>query len=407
MSIAHAADPTTSDVAELTIHRQPVVLPDRSVYGYALRISGHDRNGGTLPEHQVEHLVDLEFAYLDLPALAGDAPVFLRATTHLLTGDVPLPDAPHGLVLEVPPAIAAREDAVPLLEHARAMGVRLALADYSGTSAQDGLLPSVDFVKVDAAHGPDRLAELVHRAHDAGVTVVAERADSRERVTAAVEAGADLLQGPMFQREPAPEPRDFTPGQLQCLVLVRLLSAEPVDQNGVVQTVAADPELAMRVLHLVNSSAFALRREIDSVHQAVVLVGPKRLLGLATAAMVDASPTTTGALWAILTRAITCRSLASDDVAYTVGLLSAVASQLEISVADLIARTGVSRDVGAALRNQSGPYGPVLSAVLAHEENDLEGVRATGLEPFDVAHVYLAAVAEALGKATSLAVGAA
>lgn len=407
MSLTHAAETSTTDVVELTIHRQPVVLPDRSVYGYALRISALTRQGATAPEHQVEHLVDLEFGYLDLPALAGDQPVFLRATTHLLTGDVPLPHAPAGLVLEVPPGITAREDAVALLAHARAMGVRLALADYSGTTAQDGLLPSVEFVKVDAGHGADRLAELVHRAHEAGVTVVAERADSRERVTLALELGVDLLQGPMFQREPAPEPRDFTTGQLQCLELIRLLAAEPVDQHAVVRTVAADPELAMRVLHLVNSSAFGLRREIDSVHQAVVLVGPQRLLGLATAAMVDASPTTTGALWSILTRAITCRSLASDDVAYTVGLLSAVASQLEISVTDLIARTGVSRDVGAALRNQTGPYGPVLSAVLAHEENDLDGVRAAGLEPFDVAHVYLAAVAEALGTATSLAVGAA
>ena len=48
----------------------------------------------------------------------------------------------------------------------------------------------------------------------------------------------------------------------------------------------------------------------------------------------------------------------------------------------------------------------MLAAVLAHEENDVAAVRASGLEPYDVAHAYLAAVPEALGTATSLAVSA-
>ena len=186
--------------------------------------------------------------------------------------------------------------------------------------------------------------------------------------------------------------------------LMQLLSQPHVDQAAVVRVVSSDPELAMRVLHLVNSSSYALRREIDSVQQAVVLVGPQQIAALAMASLIDARPTSVGALWAILTRALACKGISGEDAGYTVGLLSSVASQLGIAPAELVSRTGVSTDVANALLNQSGPYGPVLGAVLAHEENDLDAVRSTGYEPYDVAHVYLSAVPEALATASSLSV---
>jgi c-di-GMP-related signal transduction protein len=391
--------------SEIAILRQPVVHADRSVYGYAIRINVLDGKGGIFPESEVEHLVDIEYARLDVALLAGDRPILLRATSRLLSGSLVAPDAPHGIVLEIPPALAQRDDAAALVAGARERGMRIALANYRGTEAQDALLAHADLVKIDVSHASDVLAELVDRAHAAGATVIAERADTRDRIHLGRKLGADLLQGPMFQREPAPTGREFSAGELQCLELMRLLSAPHVDQAAVVRVVSSDPELAMRVLHLVNSSSYALRREIDSVHQAVVLVGPQQIAALAMASLIDARPTSVGALWAILTRALACKAISGEDTGYTVGLLSAVASQLGVAPTELISRTGVSADVAAAIQRRGGPYGQALEAVLAHEENDLEGVRATGLEPYDVAHWYLAAVPEALATATSLSVG--
>lgn len=404
MSVLDGRD-SAARVSEITVLRQPVVHPDRAVYGYAIRVVVLDGTGTPFPEHQVEHLIEAEYAKLDFAVLAGDRAVLLRATNRLLTGDLATPTSSHGVVLELSPLLAQRADARLLVDAARQRGARIALADYSGSSSQDELLPQVDLVKIDVARGPDRVSELVSRAHAAGATVIGERADNRERIRLGQQAGVDLLQGPMFQRHPETTGRDFSAGELQCLELMQLLSAESIDQAAVVRVVSSDPELAIRVLHLVNSSVYALRREIDSVHQAVVLVGPQQLAALAMASLIDARPTTVGALWATLTRALTCRSLTGEDAAYTVGLLSAVASQLGVATTDLVSRTGVSNDVARALNEQTGPYGPTLAAVLAHEENDVEGVRATGLEPYDVAHAYLAAVPEALATATSLAVG--
>jgi EAL and modified HD-GYP domain-containing signal transduction protein len=388
---------------EISVLRQPVVHADRTVYGYAVRVHVLDELGEAVPEHAIDTLVDAEYARLDLVRLAGDRVVFLRATENLLTGALAVVAPSNGIVLEIPPALTQHPDALELLVAARGRGFGIALADYTGTSSQDALLATADFVKVDVGRGQDRLTMLVTRAHDAGVTVVAERSDSGERIRTGLELGVELLQGPMFQRDPETIERTFTAGELQCLELLQLLTQENIDQAAVVRIVGSDPELVIRVLHLVNASTYALRRKVDSVHQAVVLVGPHQLSALAMASLVDAQPTAIGPLWSILTRALSCRVVTGADAAYTVGLLSAVAAHQRIAVDDLVDRTGVSADVADALRDHTGPYGPALAAVLALEENDIAGVRATGLEPYDVAQACLAVVPEALATATALA----
>ncbi|MEV7972372.1 HDOD domain-containing protein [Cellulomonas sp. NPDC089187] len=396
---------TPVGVGKVTVQRQPVVRPDRSVYGYAVRVQVTDAAGHALPEDAAEPHVDGAYAALDLSGLASDQPVLLRATAGVLTGTTSVWGAPERLVLEISPTLARHPDIDTLVAAALARGSRVALADYDGSAPQDRLLDRVALVTIDLARSDDHLALLTDRALHAGVAVIAERADTTERLARAAALGADLLQGPMFQRDQAPVRRSFNAGELQCLELLRILSADQVDQTAVVTTVAADPELSMRVLHLVNSSAFGLRTEVDSVRQAVVLVGPRQLHALAIASLIDARPNTVAALWSVLTRAMTCRALAGDDAGYTVGLLSAVAAQQAIALTDLVDRTGVSDQLAAALLRHEGRHGQLLAAVLAHEENNSEAVAATGLEPWDVAHAYLAAVPQALATATSLAFG--
>jgi EAL and modified HD-GYP domain-containing signal transduction protein len=390
---------------DVAVQRQPVVHPDRSVYGYAVRVQVGGPTGAPLPEDRTEAAVETAYRRLDLSGLAGDRPVLLRATAGLLSGAVAVWYDAERLVLEIPPALTRRPDIDALTAGARDRGSRLALADYDGSAPQDRLLDRVALVKIDLRRGADQYAELAARAHAAGVSVVAEHTDDTEQAALAVSHGADLLQGPLFHRDPAPVRRSFSAGELQCLELIRVLGAEDVDQQAVVSTVAADPEMSMRVLHLVNSSAFGLRRQIDSVLQAVVLVGPRQLHALAIASLIDARPTSVASLWSILSRAMTCHTLSGQEAGYTVGLLSAVAAQQSYDLNELVARTGVSDALAQGLLRHEGPLGQVLAAVLAHEENDTEGVRATGLEPWDVAHAYLAAVPAALGTATALAFG--
>ena len=389
-------------VPRATVHRQPVVAAD-SVRGYAFHVGVRDAPTGPRRVLELESLVHAEYDALDLGALTGGTVAFVRATAAMLTGRRPAPPAPHGLVLEVPTDFTARPDAVEHLARLRAEGVGLALADYRPGGYGDALLSLVDFVKVDLARGTMTASRAVRRAQTAGLAVIVERVDTEAAVQFCVAHAVDLMQGPLFPRDTTAATRDLTAGQLQCLELMQLLSSDPVDHAAVVRMVGSDPELAMRVLRLVNLSAFAVRQKVDSVHQAVVLVGPHHLATLAMTALVDARTSTVSSLWFALSRALACRALAGHDGAYTVGLLSAVSAQLRLDPLELVGRTGVSTDVADALRDRTGPWGPALAAVLAHEADDAPGVDASGVDPQVVSAAYLDAVTEAFDTATALA----
>ncbi|MGV8966463.1 MAG: EAL and HDOD domain-containing protein [Cellulomonas sp.] len=388
---------------EITVHRQPVVHPDRTVHGYAVNVLVRAPLTSAHLGDELDAMVHSTYRDLDFTLLANEDVVFLRATTGMLTGEVRLPRPGGGLVLEVPRHFATLPDAAAWLARLREGDVGVALADYVAGGDQDALLELVDFAKIDLGRGLDAALVGIARAHEHHVAVIVERVASEAAVRFCLSHEVDLLQGPLFQRDAPTRAREFTAGQVQCLELLQLLHAEQVDLDRVIQVVDADPELAMRVLGLVNSSASGVRHRIDSVKRAIVLIGPKPLSAIAAASLVDATNLSIAGLWFVLTRAIACRTLGGDDAAYTVGLLSAVAAELRVEPADLIARTGVSDDVADALLSKYGPYGAVLGAVLAHEENDLSGVEATGLGTARVADAYLAAVVEALATTRALA----
>ena len=384
------------------IFRQPVVEKNASVRAWSLRTAVSTQDDGWFREDEVEDVTESEYGALDLGTLGGDRPVMLRATRRLVSGETPLPLSPSGLILELTGAMAANPVLRQQVAGMRAQGVHIVVGDYTATEAQDAFLPGAWAVKVDVRRNADRLRELAAHAHQRYGKVIAEGVTTPAQQRRAFADGADMSQGPLLRREPDGPLRRANVGEQQCIEVIRLLSEADVDFGAVATMVAADPEMSIRVLHVVNSSQFALPHAVDSLRHAVILLGPHRLAGLAMASLIDARPNAIGPLWTVLTRALACRELTGSDAGYTVGLLSGVASQQRIAVGSLLARSGVSPEVAAAIEAHAGPLGQALAAVLAHEENDTDQVALTGLDPAVVARAYLDAVPVALSTASAL-----
>jgi EAL and modified HD-GYP domain-containing signal transduction protein len=398
---AHPARALNPHVA---LFRQAVVEKNRNVRAWALRVAVSTADGSWFAEDEVERIVEEEYDQLDLARLGGDRPVILRATRRMMSGEIALPFSRHGLMLEINAAMAQDGEARHQAAALRARGVEIVVGDYAGTPEQAGFLPMAWAAKVDVRTDPDRLRDLAAEVHAVHGKVIADGVTTPGAQRRAAQNGADLLQGPLLQREADGPMRKAKAGEMQCLGVISLLSAPEVDVEAVQRMVTADPELSIRVLHVVNSSAFALHHIVDSLNHAVVLLGPHRLAALAMASLIDARPTSVGPLWTVLTRALTCRELTGEDAGYTVGLLSGVASQQRIEMESLLEKARISPAVRAALESHSGRLGQALAAVLAHEENDLVQVVATGLDPEDVARAYLDAVPAALSTATALSI---
>ncbi|MDM7830529.1 EAL and HDOD domain-containing protein [Cellulomonas edaphi] len=397
-----------SSSSRVAIQRQALVHGDGSLFGYAVRASVTDPQdtATVMTPAAEERLADEAYAATDFRQLVGDRPVLLRMGSRMLQGHEPLPATPRALVAEVPSAVARTEGADELVASLRDRGVGVALAGYTASLAEDELLPLADLVKIDLRRDREHLADLVGRIHDGGAWAVGEHATTRERSALASELGIDLVQRPLIQRQEPGRGRALSAGEVQHLELVRLLAAEVPDHAQVVRAVSFDPELSMRVLQVVNASATGLSHHVDSLPRAVGLLGPRRLGTLVSSMLVGSEPAPVDVLWSVLTRALACWRLASnDDAAYTVGMLSAMAGALDVSIESVVERSGVSAELARGLRGQGGFYGSVLDAAMGHEADDPAAVRAAGFNPIEVARTYLRAMPEALSAATAMGAG--
>lgn len=402
---AHAiAGPQSS-----SIHRLPILSLTGPVIGYAVRIQ-LDLPGANR-EDLAAALQD-GYTHLDIPNLVADRYCFLPATAAILDGFLPVAGAPSHLVIELPRGFAFLKGADQRAASLRKMGVQLALEEYTCEPAQDALLPYVSFVVVDPQVPEDLLAARTRHAHAHGARVIAmgvqdEWAQERCRrndvdaIRAAYPASRQPTAPPPTTQAPS-APRVLRAAEMQCLAIVDMLSGPDVDYPGVAQLIDTDPVLTVRVLHLVNSGAFGVRHAVDTVHQAVVMLGPKETLALAMALLVDARPDTMDRLWFILARALACETLAGSAVGYTVGMLSSLSEQLGVPDTVILEAVAVTTTVERAIRAESGPLGAALSAVRAHERGDLPGVSRAGFDPSVVSRAYVKAVAD--GLATALAV---
>ncbi|MCL2090322.1 MAG: HDOD domain-containing protein [Micrococcales bacterium] len=375
---------------------QPVTDAEGRVAAYTLHdIALHQRPGPVAEPAATEESLDAEYDQTDLTSLAAGRPLLLQATRRVLTGD----DESVVAYLSAEQAESPQVAALVSSRHAR--NLRTSMTGFTGTEAEVVLLPRLTVVGIDTAAPDNRLGELIDLAHSLDVKVIAERVRTVEGHRRAFGLGADLVEGRLL---PAGEPErgGLSASDISCLELLALLTEEPVDYDAVTGLVAADPNLAVGVLHLVNSAVFALPQPVDSVRRAVVLVGPRLLRALATTSLNQSTRTSTDELWHVLARATACWNLAGDDIGYTVGLLSAVVDQRRVDPAWLARMAGMSDSATEALVRLKGPVGAALASVRAHEYGDPRVALGFGIDPHQVSRAWLDALPEARGIAAAL-----
>ncbi|MBT0771388.1 HDOD domain-containing protein [Kineosporia sp. J2-2] len=362
-------------------------------------------------ERATSQVIASTFGTFGVDRIAGSRPVFIGFTRAFLTGIIPVPVEPAGVVVEIPANMMVDAELLAGVAQLRENGYRVAIVDYRGQPEYSALLDLVDYVKIDlAAHPARRLAELATQVVERGRALIATGIEDESTLERALSLGFGLFQGPLLEKPSVLERRTLTPTQLVCSRLLGELSEDDLDIVRLEPVIGSDPGLALRLLRTANSAASGASRQISSLRQALVIIGPRRLRSWVVLILLEGPSAASPAdgLWKVLARACACRGLvrpADADLAFTVGLLSGAADLLGASPLLVAEAAGVTSEVRDALVSGVGGAGVALTAVLAHENDDDAGVGASGLAPYDVSHAYLEALSESLRLVEEITAG--
>jgi EAL and modified HD-GYP domain-containing signal transduction protein len=390
-------------VRSVRVGRQAIYDVQRKLVSFELLFRNSENGSGpqVAGEQATSQVIASTFGTFGLDAISDGRPVFINFTRAFLTGVIPVPVEPANVVIAVGEALEADHELLLGLGQLRQAGYRLAVRDYRGEVGRSALLEVADYVSLSVNALPSLvLPGLVAQVRQVGATLIAIDVEDAPTFTRGVELGFDLFQGPHLAKATVLEQRTLSPSQLICARLLNDLADPEVSVHRVEQLVGTDPGLTLRLLRTANSAASGMTREVTSLRQALVLIGPRRLRSWVVLTLLEGGTTrnTSDDLWSVLARAHTCQRLATDDgdLAFTIGLLSGCADLLGTDVAAVADGSGVGPEARRALLDGEGPAGRALQAVLAHERDDVAAVTAAGLVPFDVSRAYLESLSESL-----------
>ena len=178
------------------------------------------------------------------------------------------------MVLAVGPDLQLDRAARDALAELVAGGYRLALMDYEHGGPLEPLLPLAHVVGLNVA-GLDRgvLRGAVAHLRESGVRTLARGVEQHDELEVCIGLGFDLLQGYFICR-----PRVVSETGLKVIAVnrVRLLARlhdHDIDFDELQEIIGRDIALSYNLLRFINSAFFALPRRVESIRDALVLLG--------------------------------------------------------------------------------------------------------------------------------------
>jgi EAL and modified HD-GYP domain-containing signal transduction protein len=209
----------------------------------------------------------------------------------------------------------------------------------------------------------------------------------------------DLVQG-QFYTQPAEldKHKKLAPSSQTLLELLVKLQDPEVDPGDLADTINQDISLSYKLLRLINSAFFGLPKEIESVKQAIVMLGQNKiktwasLLGLSG---LDDKPNELRIV--AMTRARMTELLAKyykgqAETFFAAGLFSTLDALMDKPLASITEQLPLSDELSQAILNKTGAAGRALQDTLNYEKGDWAAVSASPLPVEVIVRAYLDAI---------------
>ncbi len=383
--------------------RQPIFDGNMQVVAYELLCRNRDlkfisTTDGDAASSQV--LLNA-FTELSIEQVVGKHKAFVNFTRTLLSS--PPPFNRQKLVIEVLEGQRVDASMLHSLRQLREQGYTIALDDFELDENSESLVAYADIIKLDVLSlSPEKLQYHIDYLKPFGITLIAEKVETYEMFEQCKALGFDLFQGYFLAKPRVITGRKISENKQSVLQLLSALHDPNAPIDKIERMIARDTLLSFKLLRLVNSAAFGLSRDVESLRQAIMLLGLNKLrnwVNLLALSNLSGKPHELSV--AALTRARMCEMIATKmnqrnrpDSYFTVGLLSTLDAFLDTPLKELLGNLSLSESLNQAMLTHSGPEGMVLQIVQAHEQGhwqdiDWNHLEELGLTPEMLAGIYV------------------
>lgn len=368
------------------VARQPIFNRDEELWGYELLFRHSGQAGVAVvadPDQATAKVIADGFA-LASNGVPADKHLLINFPANLI-----LNGAFHALpsktcIIEILETVEPTPEILAALKSGKHHGYTLALDDFVGQSGFESILKIADIIKVDVmGQSHDALARITKDLKRGNAKLLAEKIEDRETFLFLHKLGYQFFQGFFFAKPEIIPGRKISSGALQKMRLLQELSKGDYEVKDLGAIISTDVSLSYRLLNYLNSAAFGLRRSIESINQAITILGSRSTRQwLMVVILSDLNPSAKAAELSLQSvhRArffqaaveAGAQSPHSSDSMFLLGLLSRLDALLGHYMKDILAKLPLDEGIKNALLKKENTLGTWLLLAEAMEAAEWE-----------------------------------
>ena len=373
--------------------RQPILGRNQRLVAFELLFRSADSMDANVTNDAAATAAVISHAsQLGMEQVVGERLAFVNVDEVSLMSDF-VRFLPHDkVILEILETVKATPDVIARVTELKEFGFKFALDDVIETSDDvRKLIALVDVIKIDVkAVAPADLAELARALTGSSKKLLAEKVETLEEFQHCMELGFEYFQGYYFARPAILSGKKIAPSELVIVRLLELLNSD-ADKRDIELAVKRDALISLNLLRLVNTPASGARARIDSLGEAIEVLGRTQLqrwlqilLYAKPGVEVELnSPllqmaTTRGKLLELMAQRMAPTPVVCPEKAFTVGIMSLMDALFSMAMNDILETVAVPDEVRAALLERDGALGTMLK-VAELLENPRRGTQLSKL----------------------------
>ncbi len=384
------------------VARQPLYDKNNQLFGYELLYRSGEKNLAHFSDGKTASSQVILNSFMDIgfDSLVGSSFAFINITDDFILDESLTPMFEKQTVLEVLENITPTEEVVEGVKRLKDKGYKIALDDFQYGPEFDALLEIADFVKLDVIElSKEDIVQELEFLKKYNVKVVAEKVETPEMYTFCKELNFHYFQGFHFCKPQIVKHKKIPSNKLVVINLLKELNKDDYDFSEIEKALAQDVTLTYKLLRYVNSAAFTQRKEIDSIREALALVGgdtiKKWVTLLLMMQLAEGKPQ--ALLITALVRARMCELLEESEEnntgqMFTVGLLSLLDALMDQPLVDLLDELTMSSTIKLALLDYDGHHGEILMNVILYEQGQWAELVKHGVDAKKYFSCYMDAI---------------
>jgi c-di-GMP phosphodiesterase len=373
----------TQDSISISIARQPVFDAQRKLWGYTLLCVGQDGPLSSMPPAVDGVALSLaSSAYMGLQQIVSRGKKALVSfSENSILKQLPYAMPPELTVVQVSAELFRKPSVPGALSQLKRDGYGLAVLGFDPDEACKPLYAMTDIIGVDI-QGLTRpvLAELTGRARGYPADLLAVQVQDGAQLIMCRDLGFTLFHGAFFKRPDTIKVRQLTSNEAARFNLLHMLEREEPDFKRLAEIIQSDVSISFRLLAYLNSAAFGLRRKIESIQQAISLLGWRKMKNwLRVVLLNDMSQKAEASelMTVAVQRGKFLEQIARDhdfwgfdpEILHLLGVFSLLDTMLGMPMEDIVTYLPLEGKLKAALcREPNSEYLPLLQLAQHYEE---------------------------------------